>query len=604
MSASAQNSDKAIYTNLKGGEFVIKKSDPKSTFSSEDITEEQRMIYQTCSAFIEQEILPKEDELDLNPDSDLMPTLLKKAGELGLLGTSISEQYGGFGMNITTSMLVADGLGGGGSFAVAFSAHTGIGTLPIALYGNQNQKDTYLSALTSGSTLAAYCLTEPDSGSDANSGKTKAILHEGGEHYIINGQKMWITNAGFADLYIVFAKINDDKNLTAFIIEGGTEGLSMNEEEKKMGIKGSSTRQIFLTNCKVHQSAILGGRGNGFRIALNVLNVGRIKLGAAVLGGARRAIEMALHYADERKQFGKSISQYGAIKSKIGKMRTKIFGLESALYRLTHQVDQLIDFNKSHGFSYAEAKLKAMEDFAIESAILKVYGSEVLDFVVDENVQIHGGMGFSAEAKAEKSYRDARINRIFEGTNEINRLLMVAMLLKKGMKGQLDIIGPALKVASELTSLPSIGEADLSPLSNEKKVLRNAKKALLLVSGAAIKQFGEKIEEEQEIMMNAADVMIMIYVLESAILRTEKLIEKEGEEKATLFIKMTKCLALDTLNTVDRSGKEAIYSFDSGDEMNMMLMGLKRFVKSKPINVKEYRREIADEALKSKSASL
>ena len=580
---------------IKGGEFLIRETEAAEVFIPEEWSEEQRMIAQSCKDFLEAEVYPRLDEIDSMQHPELMPSLLNKAGELGLLGTSVPEQYNGFGMDFKTSMLVAEVLGAGHSFAVAISAHTGIGTLPILYYGNEDQKAKYVPKLATGEWKAAYCLTDPDSGSDANSGKTKAVLTQDGKHYVINGQKMWITNGGFADIYIVFAKIDDDKNLSAFIVEKDFGGITMNEEEKKMGIKGSSTRQIFFNDCKVPVENLLSERENGFKIAVNILNVGRIKLGAAAVGACKEVISKAVNYSGERKQFGQSISGFGAIKHKLAQMATKVFASESAHYRAGQNIDDAYTAFIEEGMNPAEARLKSLEEFAIECAIMKVHGSEVLDYVTDEGVQIYGGMGFSAEGPMDRAYRDARINRIFEGTNEINRMLCIDMILKRAMKGRLDLMGPAMNVQQELMSIPDFGaEEDQTLFAKEKKVLTNLKKAGLMVAGAAVQKFMQKLADEQEILMNLADMLIEGYVAESTLLRVEKLAGIKGEEAIKTEIDMMHVYLNEAVEKIAYCGRQAIYSSAEGDEQRMMLMGLKRFTKIEPFNVKEARRKIAD----------
>lgn len=580
---------------IKGGEFLIKETDAKDVFIPEEWTEEQKMIAETCREFIIHEVWPRLDELDSMENPNLLPSLMEKAGELGLLGTSVPEQYGGFGMNFNTTMLIAETTGLGHSFSVAMSAHTGIGTLPILYYGNEEQKSKYIPKLTSGKWKAAYCLTEPDAGSDANAGKTKAILTDDGKHYLINGQKMWITNAGFADIFIVFAKIDDDKNLSAFIVEKEFGGITMTEEEKKLGIKGSSTRQIFFNDCKVPVENLLSERGNGFKIAVNILNVGRIKLGIGCVGASKGIVSKSVNYANERKQFGQSISQFGAIKHKLAEMTTRTFASESAHYRAGQNIDDAYGKFVEDGMDPAKARLKSLYEFAIECAILKVHGSEVSDFVVDEGLQIYGGMGYSAEAPMERAYRDSRINRIFEGTNEINRMLAVDMLFKRGMKGELDLMGPAMAVAQELTSIPDFGaEEDEGLFVKEKKVLKNLKKLGLMISGGAIQKFMQKLSSEQEILMNLADMLTEGYVAESALLRVEKLIGMRGEESCAIYKDMAIIYLHRAVDIITVSGKQAIYAFAEGDEQRMMLMGLKRFTKIEPFNLKEARRRVAD----------
>jgi alkylation response protein AidB-like acyl-CoA dehydrogenase len=580
---------------IKGGEFLIRDTAAADIFIPEEFNEEQRMIMQQCRDFLAKEVWPRLDEIDSQKDPKLMPSILDKAGELGLLGTSVPQELGGFGMDFNTTMLVAEVIGAGHSVAVALSAHTGIGTLPILYYGNEEQKKKYVPKLATGEWKAAYCLTEPDSGSDANSGKTKAVLSSDGKHYVLNGQKMWITNGGFADIFVVFAKIDNDKNLTAFIVEKSFGGITMNEEEKKMGIKGSSTRQIFFNDCKVPVENMLSERENGFKIAVNILNIGRIKLGIAALGGSKHTTSIATRYANERKQFGTSISAFGAIKHKIAEMATRIFASESAHYRAGQNIDDAYHSFVSAGTDSSKARLKALEEFAIECAILKVHGSEVLDFTVDEGVQIYGGMGFSAEGPMDRAYRDARINRIFEGTNEINRLLTVDMLLKRAMKGSIDLMTPAMGVQKELLAIPDFGAAEEEGVFvKEKKVLANLKKAGLMVAGSAVQKFMMKLSDQQEILMSLADMMIEIYVAESTLLRVEKIIGQKGEKAAELQTEMALIYLHHAVGKAAAAGREAISAFAEGDEQRLLLMGLKRFTKIDAYNLKDARRKVAD----------
>lgn len=577
---------------IKGGEFVIKETPYNEVFIPEEFDEEAKMIRQTCLDFLDTEVLNKLDRID-SQEEGLMQQLMDKAGELGMLGVSIPEEYGGFGKNFNTSMLVADAVGGGFSFAVALSAHTGIGTLPILYYGNAEQKAKYIPKLATGEWKAAYCLTEPNSGSDANSGRTSAKLNAEGTHYLINGQKMWITNGGFADIFIVFAKIDDDKNLTAFIVEKDFGGITMNPEEHKLGIKGSSTRQIFFNDCPVPVENMLSERENGFKIAVNILNIGRIKLGAATIGSARSVISMAINYANERVQFNLPISKFGAIRYKLAESAIRLFATESAAYRAGQNIDDAYDALIAGGMDEAKAKLKSVEQFAIECAIIKVWCSEMLDYVVDEGVQIYGGMGYSAEAPMERAYRDSRINRIFEGTNEVNRLLVIDMLLKRAMKGELDLMGPAQAVAGELMSIPDFADEDTAPFAAEKKIIANLKKAGLLIAGAAVQKLMMSLSKEQEILMNIADIIGYVYVAESVLLRAEKLYHSQGEEATSLQADMARVYLYSTIEKVSAAGKEALYSFGEGDELNMMLVGLRRFTKAQPFNIKEARQRIA-----------
>lgn len=577
---------------IKGGEFIIKKTFPEDIFIPEEWTEEQNMIAATCEDFIAREIEPVLDRID-NMEEGLMPSLIEKVGALGLLGMSVPENLGGMGADFITSLLTTEKLGKGYSFSVAFGAHTGIGTLPLLYYGNEEQKKKYIPKLASGEWKAAYCLTEPGAGSDANSGKTKAVLSDDGNSYLISGQKMWITNAGFADLFTVFAKIDDDENLTAFLVEANSEGIILNPEEKKMGIKGSSTRQVFFNKVKVPAANRLSERQNGFKIALNILNIGRIKLAAAVLGGAKAAITDSVKYANEREQFGRSISKYGAIRSKIGEQIIRAYAVESAMYRAGQNIDDAIEAFQHAGLDKENATLKGIEQFAAECAMLKVAGSECLDFVVDEAVQIFGGMGYSAESAVERAYRDSRINRIFEGTNEINRMLTVDMILKRAMKGELDLMGPAMQVAGELMSIPDFGEEPEGILGKESKVLEGFKKVILMVAGSAVQKLMQTLAKEQEVLMGIADLAIITYQAESVLLRVQKIISLQGEKAAELQIQIVKAYFYDAADRLNKIAKDAINSFAEGDESKMMLMGLKRFTKIEAINPKMVRQAIA-----------
>jgi alkylation response protein AidB-like acyl-CoA dehydrogenase len=581
---------------IKGGEFLITETNYQDVFIPEEFDEEQQMIAQTCRDFLVAEVYPNLDRIDTQEEG-LMPSLMDKAGALGILGVSIPEEFGGFGKNFNTSMLVADVIGAGHSFAVALSAHTGIGTLPILYYGNEAQKAKYIPKLGTGEWKAAYCLTEPNSGSDANSGKTKAKLSEDGKHYLITGQKMWITNGGFADIFIVFAKIDDDANLTAFIVEREFGGITMNPEEHKMGIKGSSTRQVFFNDCPVPVENMLSDRQNGFKIAVNILNIGRIKLAAAAIGASKAVIDTAINYSNERIQFDRPISKYGAIRYKLAEMAAKVYAVESANYRAGQNIDDAYETLVAGGMDASKAKLKSTEQFAVECAILKVWGSEVLDYVVDEGVQIYGGMGFSAEAPMDRAYRDARINRIFEGTNEINRLLTVDMMLKRAMKGELDLMTPATAVAAELMSIPDFGEEDDTLFAAEKKIIKNLKKATLMVAGAAVQKLMMSLSKEQEILMNIADMASYVYVAESTLLRTEKLVNLRGEAACEGQLDMMRIYFVEAVDGLQKAGKEALWAFAEGDEQRMMMVGLRRFTKMEAFNVKETRQKVAQQLI-------
>lgn len=580
---------------IKGGEFLIRATKPEEIFIPEEWGEEEKMIAQTCREFLKNEVLPNVDKLDSMEDPELMPTLLRKAGELGILSISIPAEYGGMGMDFKTSMLAAEAVGGGHSFSVAISAHTGIGTLPILYYGSEKQKQKYIPKLGSGEWLGCYCLTEPSAGSDANSGKTKA--EKVGEQWKINGQKMWITNGGFADIFTVFAKIEDDKNLSAFIVEKGTEGLSLNPEEKKMGIKGSSTRQVFFNDVNIPLDNQLSDRENGFKIALNILNVGRIKLAAATLGAAKDVVSVSVNYANERSQFGRSIAKYGAIKYKLGEMAIRTYALESAVYRISQNIQDRINGLEKEGMDKGKATLKGIEEYAAECAMMKVLGSEVLDYVTDEGVQIHGGIGYSAETIVEKAYRDSRINRIFEGTNEINRMLTVDMILKKAMKGELDLMGAAKAVQDELLGIPDFVGDDEGLFAAEYKLIESFKKAILMVAGAAAQKLMMELTKEQEVLMNIADMAIDAYTAESIVLRVHKRINQMGEANQEEYKAMAQVYVHDAADRINKAGKEALLAFAEGDELRMMLMGMKRFTKTQPHNIKNMRRSVAEKLI-------
>src|SRR5258705_1161459 len=580
---------------LKGGEWLIKESSPFDVFTPENFSEEQLMIRDMCEQYLDKEVYPILDRIDaLEPG--LMKSLVRKAGEQGLLAASFPEEYGGLGKDFVTSTIVNEYLGAGHSFSVAIAAHTGIGTLPILYFGTPAQKQKYIPKLITGEWAGAYGLTEPNSGSDALGAKTSAKLSDDGKYYLINGQKCWITNGGFANVYTVFAKVDGDK-FTGFIIERGTEGFTQGPEEHKMGIKGSSTVQLYFQDCKVPVENVLGEIGKGHKIAFNILNIGRLKLCAAAAGGSRRAVTISVQYAVTREQFKQPISNFGAIKHKLAEMAIKVFVAESALYRTANWIDEKEKELLTAGKPFNEALLGAAEEFAIECAILKVYGSETLDFVVDEGVQIHGGNGFSAEYGISRAYRDSRINRICEGTNEINRLLILDMTLKRAMKGRLDLMGPAMGVQKELMSIPDFGAEDDTAFAKEKKLVSNLKKAILMTAGAAVQKLMMKIEGEQEVLMNIADMAIETFNAESVLLRVMKIVDQQGEAASQHHLNIMRTYLYDAADKVNKSGKDAINSFAEGDEQRMILMGLKRFTKAEPLNSKETRRAIADKMI-------
>ncbi|QZK90721.1 acyl-CoA dehydrogenase family protein [Flavobacterium sp. CHNK8] len=565
----------------RGGQFLVKETKCEDIFTPEDFTEEQLMMRDSVKEFVDKELWAHKDRFE-KKDYAYTEESMRKAGELGLLGVAVPEAYGGLGMGFVSTMLVCDYISGAtGSFSTAFGAHTGIGTMPITLYGSEEQKLKYVPKLASGEWFGAYCLTEPGAGSDANSGKTKAVLSEDGTHYSITGQKMWISNAGFCSLFIVFARIGDDKNITGFIVENtDNNGISMGEEEHKLGIRASSTRQVFFNETKVPVENMLSERGNGFKIAMNALNVGRIKLAAACLDAQRRVITGSVKYANERIQFNTAISQFGAIRSKLAEMATSCYAGESASYRAAKDIEDRIIAREAEGTSHQEAELKGVEEYAIECSILKVAVSEDVQNCSDEGIQIFGGMGFSEDTPMESAWRDARIARIYEGTNEINRMLSVGMLIKKAMKGHVDLLGPAMKVSEELMGIPSFDTPDYSELfAEEKEIIKNLKKSFLMVAGSAVQKFGADLDAHQQLLMAAADMLIEVYMAESTILRTEKLAKKEGEDKVQEQIAMAKLYLYKAVDIVNQKGKESIISFAEGDEQRMMLMGLRRFTK-------------------------
>ncbi|MEC3908324.1 acyl-CoA dehydrogenase family protein [Tamlana sp. 2201CG12-4] len=589
---------------LRGGQFLVKEVNCEDIFTPEDFNEDQLMMKEAVSEFVDRELWANKARFE-KKDFAFTEACMQKAAELGFLSVSVPEEYGGMGMGFVDTMLVCDFISGAtGSFSTAFGAHTGIGTMPITLYGTEAQKQKYVPKLASGEWFGSYCLTEPSAGSDANSGKTKAVLSEDGKTYSITGQKMWISNAGFCHVMIVFARIEDDKNITGFIVEYDPEnpnGITMGEEEHKLGIRSSSTRQVFFNDTVVPVENMLSTRGNGFKIAMNALNVGRIKLAAACLDAQRRTISESVKYANERIQFKTPISSFGAIRQKIAEMTTNCWVGEAACYRAAKNIEDRIELRRHNGKdTHQEAELKGVEEYAIECSILKVAVSEFIQKCTDEGIQIYGGMGFSEETPIESAWRDARISRIYEGTNEINRMLSIGMLIKKAMKGHVDVLTPAMAVKDELVGIPSFDVPDYSELfSEEKNIVKNLKKLFLMVAGAALQKYGEKIEEQQQLMLAASDILIQIYLAESAILRAEKMAKREGEDKVKEQIAMAKLNLFHAIDVIETAGKHSIISFSTGDEQRMMLMGLKRYIKYVNMpNIIELRNIIAEEVIK------
>jgi alkylation response protein AidB-like acyl-CoA dehydrogenase len=581
---------------LKSGEFLVDEIRYNDTFIPEEFNEEQLMIAQTCRDFLEAEVHPNVEKTDA-PDTNLMKRILKNAGELGLMGISVPEEYGGFGQTFLTQMLAAEVIGGGYSFSVAFMAHTGIGTLPILYYGNEEQLQKYVTKLATGELLGAYCLTEPGAGSDANAGKTNAKLSEDGKHYILNGQKMWITNAGFADVQTVFAKIDNDRVLSAFIVERNTPGVVVNPDEHKMGIKGSSTAQIFYNDVKVPVENLIGKRGEGFRIALSILHMGRIKLGANVLGAAKKAINDSIKYANERKQFGVLISTFGSIKFKLAEQVIKTFTAESATYRVSKDIDDLIERNKAQGIERGRATVEGISHYAVEAAILKVYGSEALNYVIDEAVQIHGGMGYSAEMAVERGYRDSRINRIFEGTNEINRLLVVDTAMKRAMKGDFDLFGAAEKLFLAMDLITDGKKENEGYYEEKQRFVRNFKKTILIVIHGAVKHFENKFSQEQEVMNNISDMMMETYVSESTLLRVEKIESMKGPDVASIYKHILDVNVYDVAGKIRKSACDAVNSFATGEVAAKLLKSIEILTAVSPVNVRNSRRKLAEKLI-------
>ena len=584
---------------LRGGQFLVKETKCEDVFTPEDFSEEQTMMKEAVMEFNDREIIPHRARFE-NKDYALTEEVMRKAGELGFLGVAVPEAYGGMGMGFVSTLLTCDYISSGtGSFSTAFGAHTGIGTMPITLYGTEEQKLKYVPKLASGEWFGSYCLTEPGAGSDANSGKTTAVLSEDGKSYKINGQKMWISNAGFCSVMIVFARIGDDKNITGFIVEYdavNANGITLGEEEHKLGIRASSTRQVFFNDTVVPVENMLAGRGEGFKIAMNALNVGRIKLAGACLDSQRRVTTAAVNYANERKQFNTPIAEFGAIKSKLAEMATNTYVGESASYRAAKNIEDRIALREAAGNSHQEAELKGVEEYAIECSILKVAVSEDVQACADEGIQVFGGMGFSEETPMEAAWRDARIARIYEGTNEINRMLSVGMLVKKAMKGHVDLLNPAMAVADELTGIPSFETPDYSELfSEEKAIIAKLKKVFLMVAGSAIQKFGPELEKHQQLLNAASNILIEVYMAESAILRTEKNAKRFGQDSQAEQIAMSQLYLYNAVDIITKNAKEGIVSFAEGDEQRMMLMGLKRFTKyANQPNVVALRNKIAD----------
>ena len=584
-------------TKILGGSFLLEERQTADVFTPEDFTDQQQMIGQTTEEFALNEILPQAEKME-NKDFSVSRDLLKKAGELGLSGVEIPEAYGGLEMDKVTAAIIADNMAKYAGFATTWGAHSGIGLLPIVYFGTEEQKQKYLPKLATGEIVGAYALSESSSGSDALNCRTRAELSKDGKHYILNGEKMWITNAGFADLFTVFAKIDGEK-FSAFLIERTFPGFSVGAEEHKMGIRGSSTCPLILNDCKVPVENLLGEIGKGHVIAFNILNVGRFKLGAMSVGGARVSLENAVSYAKQRKAFGKVIADFGLVREKIANMATLIYVGESLVFRTVGMMDDLLAGIDKAGPDAAKETRKAIEEYAVECSILKVWGSEMIDYVVDETVQIYGGYGFVQEYPAEGAYRDARINRIFEGTNEINRLIITGFLLKRAMSGQLPLMPAIKKLMDEVLSGPSTGEDFEGPLADERKLVANAKKLGLFVAGAATQKYMQAIQDQQEVMGAIADMTIEIYAMESAVLRSQKIAEQKGELAAALPIAMTRVYMTQALEKIEAAARKVIADVADGDMLRTQMAILRRLAKHEPFNTIALRQQIAVKTLEA-----
>jgi alkylation response protein AidB-like acyl-CoA dehydrogenase len=580
----------ATTERVKGGGFLLESQTAEDVFTPEDLTEEHKMIGKTTEDFVKNKVLPEIEYIE-NHEFDRSVRLLKQAGELGLLGADVPEAYGGIGLDKISSSLITEKFALAGSFSLTQGAHVGIGSLPIVFFGTEEQKQQYLPALATGEKIAAYALTEPTSGSDALSAKTTAVLSDDGSHYVLNGEKQWITNAGFADVFVVYAKI-DGENFSAFIVEREYDGVSVGPEEKKMGIKGSSTRTLILQDAKVPKENLLGQEGKGHVIAFNILNIGRYKLGVGCIGGAKRAIEISAKYANERKQFKLPISKFTLIQKKLAEMAAKTYAMESTIYRTGGLINDAFESLSEEEQKDGEDVGNAIAEYAVECSLNKFFGSEVLDFVVDEAVQIHGGYGFMAEYEVETMYRNSRINRIFEGTNEINRMLVPGTLLRKAMKGELPLLEQAQGLQEELMMMMP-EEAGDEPLEQERYLLANAKKIFLMIAGTAAQKYGEKLQKEQELLANTADIVNEVFNIESMILRTEKAMAASGEEKSHQKLLMTQVYTQEAFNNIEAIAKESLVTLEEGDSLRTMLSILKKLTRHTPIDLIQKKREIA-----------